>query len=195
MKKISLTVLFTFFTIIIYSQTNFGIKTGLSIATIKATFNQFDVSSRGKTGFTIGGFALHPIGKDLFLQSEILFNQFSGDFKFPAPVNTLTTNFHYLSLPITLRYKFPGLGIYGGLQYSLLLSAKTTMNGQTESDETFKSSDFSFLIGLDYIVAKNILIAGRYQTSLGNIAKDNPSFNGLNMKINAVSFTVGYIFK
>ena len=69
------------------------------------------------------------------------------------------------------------------------------MNGRTESDETFKSNDFSFLIGLDYIVAKNILIAGRYQTSLGNIAKDNPSFNGLNMKINAVSFTVGYIFK
>ncbi len=195
MKKINLTILLTSFTIIIYSQTNFGIKAGINVATIKAGNSTIDVSSRGKTGFTIGGFTLQPIGKDLFLQSEILFNQFSGDFKFPAPFNTLTTNFQYLSLPVTLRYKFPGLGIYGGLQYGLLLSAKTTMNGRTENDETFKSSDFSFVVGLDYIVGKNILIAGRYQTSLGNIAKNDPSFNGLNMKINAISFTIGYIFK
>lgn len=86
-----------------------------------------------------------------------------------------TAKLNYVEIPVMLHYQVQEriqLGL--GLSYSRLISDKEEMDSYTSSgisnlQNTFRQSDFNYLIGIKYQLYHNFFAAARYQYSIVSI--------------------------
>ncbi len=67
----------------------------------------------------------------------------------------------------------------------------STEGGSTDVKDSFKSTDFSGILGADYTFGAGFNIGARYQLDLSDI---NNSGSGTTVKNTAFNITVGYTF-
>jgi hypothetical protein len=92
--------------------------------------------------------------------SDVLKSQGQND------VNTV-----YIDVPVLLEYKLvPRLWVQLGPQFSDLLSAKSS---STDVKSSFKTSDFSGLLGLQAILPMHFIVGARYVLGFSNIYNGN----------------------
>jgi len=171
------------------SNFSFGVKAGVNISNMKASGQGISISYSSLTRFVGGIYGEYKFSEVLGIQPELIYNGLG------AKYSGIKDEFGYLSLPILLKYSIPrsGLGIYAGPQISLVLSAKEksdSLRTTTDIKNEMKSSEFSGVVGVDYIFSCGASISARYQLGFSNFAKNIPS--GYSMKNNAFGITVGY---
>lgn len=143
-------------------------------------------------GYHIGGFAEVGLGKKVFLQPEILFNQINVDtatsftslYKFDS---ISKVQLKYLSIPILLNYKVNKmLSLQAGPQFGILMNKSNTLvqNGK----EAFKNGDFS-MVGGAQINFTGLRVYGRYVIGLNNL---NDLDNKGSWKSQSIQLGVGF---
>ncbi len=191
MKKIILSVIVLATTFhVSQAQVNVGFKGGIGM--FNFTGDDADGDFKSKMGIMAGIYAAIPVGETFAVAPEL---QFSGQgAKATYLSTTIKYNVNYLNVPIMLQYRNPtGFIAETGPQIGFLMSAKADDGNSTEDmKDTFKSSAFSWGIGLGYKSSLGLGISARYNLSLNSIAKDD---EGDKVDIKNPGFQVGLIFE
>jgi hypothetical protein len=155
----------------------------------------------------MGFFFEIPLAKNLALQPEVLAYEggywwfrdpdypdpYTGEIRFNA-----VEKLGFVSIPVLLKYKVKGLGIYGGVQPDFLLSTNREINGlPVSASGDFERKDYrkalflSGIVGLEYTFRFGLGASARYQLGLTNIAK--PTELGLYENGNSIK-TNGFLY-
>ncbi len=167
------------------AQVRFGIKGGLSIATIVKS-NDDNFSSMPLYGFNGGAVIQLPIGHIIAIQPEVLFSQ--KGYRSTGTVASAGYDYrrflNFLDIPLLLRINASrSFGIVVGPQYSYLLETHTKFK---TGDDTFvqdvnndnsniRKNIFGGVIGADINLDRNLFIYGRYTIDFQNNNGDGTS--------------------
>lgn len=189
-----------------------GIKAGLNISSL--TFDESELESSKKTGFTAGVMAEIPLAKNFAIQPELLYSQQGMKFSYSdAEVSNShyksTVNLNYLNIPVMLKYYVAkGFSVQAGPQIGILLKANNNYQDNFlgyENREDFNLKEYSNGIdtsvnfGLGYQFKDKFYADARYNLSYSDIFKEaNPTGNYIintDMKNRVFQITIGYFFK
>lgn len=161
------------------AQVSFGIKGGLNVSSMSLDSKVLD--SKNQCGFYVGPavkFTLPVVG--LGVDAAALYNQRTSKVTSSEPSTTDETVKHKsISIPVNLRYQVVGLGDMAGLflftgpQFDFSVGNKSVVSAT--NDWTFKSSDFSWNVGLGLMLANHLQVNANYNIGLSktNDVKDN----------------------
>jgi len=167
LKQIVFTALCMILSTTVWSQTSFGVRTGVNFASAQFVTDGVKLSSTTKAGLNIGVFANFALKERLSLQPELSFSQMGTKLE---DIDEESQTLNYISLPVMAKYAINNWGIFAGPQLSFLTSAKAKYEGETESiSEYYKSTDFSLVFGTDYSISKKLFVGARYQLGVTNI--------------------------
>lgn len=189
-----------------------GIKAGLNISSL--TFDESELESSKKTGFTAGVMAEIPLAKNFAIQPELLYSQQGMKFSYSdAEVSNShyksTVHLNYLNIPVMLKYYVAkGFSVQAGPQIGILLKANNNYQDNFlgyENREDFNLKEYSNGIdtsvnfGLGYQFKDKFYADARYNLSYSDIFKEaNPTGNYIintDMKNRVFQITIGYFFK
>jgi hypothetical protein len=149
------------------AQVKLSLQGGLNFSSLKASGDDMSLSLDTRTSVNFGLNADFE-GSDKFnLRSGLLYNGFG------AKGNGEVLKMDYLTLPVLGRFKIAN-GFYGfaGPQFGLLLSAKSTYDGDSEDLKAdYKSSNISALFGAEYKFLDKYSLGASYNAGLTNIPK------------------------
>ena len=169
MKKFSLLskAMLLFIFSVLAQQTNFGIKAGLNVSSVKIK-NGADYDA--KTGFHAGGLAHIHINKQVALQPELVFSLQGGE---RGENNRL--NFTYLNVPVNIQFMVSdGFRLQTGPQVGFLLNAEQKINDvEFDVSDVFGTVDFSWTFGASYIFASGFGLDARYNLGISDISDDS----------------------
>jgi Outer membrane protein beta-barrel domain len=200
MKKILLTLI----TIVainatVNAQMRFGVKGGLNLANVSIT-NASGITPKSSLFFH-GGIVLDAsLSESISIQPNLLFSQ--KGYSLDASGATSKATFNYIEIPVNFLYNATdaltiGAGPYLG--YALSGSAKTTINGQTRTDDIdfdndAKRVDYGLNITAGYEVIEGLVISANYSLGLANINKDVTTSSTNTIKNNVIGFSVTKFF-
>ncbi|OCB72864.1 hypothetical protein B0A79_21370 [Flavobacterium piscis] len=189
-----------------------GVKAGLNIASL--TFDENELESSQKTGFTAGIMAEIPLAKNFSVQPEVLYSQQGMKFSYSdidvansSYKSTITLN--YLNIPVMLKYYvLKGLSVQAGPQIGILLKSDNKYQDNFlgyDNHENYNLSDYtnafdtSVNLGLGYQFKDKFYVDLRYNISYSDVFKEANS-NGnyvinSDMRNRVFQITIGYFFK
>lgn len=189
-----------------------GVKAGLNIASL--TFDENELESSQKTGFTAGIMAEIPLAKNFSVQPEVLYSQQGMKFSYSdidvansSYKSTITLN--YLNIPVMLKYYvLKGLSVQAGPQIGILLKSNNKYQDNFlgyDNHENHNLSDYtnafdtSVNLGLGYQFKDKFYVDLRYNISYSDVFKEANS-NGnyvinSDMRNRVFQITIGYFFK
>jgi len=189
-----------------------GVKAGLNIASL--TFDENELESSQKTGFTAGIMAEIPLAKNFSVQPEVLYSQQGMKFSYSdidvansSYKSTITLN--YLNIPVMLKYYvLKGLSVQAGSQIGILLKSNNKYQDNFlgyDNHENYNLSDYtnafdtSVNLGLGYQFKDKFYVDLRYNISYSDVFKEANS-NGnyvinSDMRNRVFQITIGYFFK
>jgi hypothetical protein len=190
-------ILFVLSALLISLQSNgqfhVGVKAGANVTKVdgKSFKDEF------KSGYMLGGFAEIKLSKKLYVQPELLINQYNT--RLDTNYNNLVGNIFngmtsvkldYLSIPILLNYRMGGgfISLQAGPQYGVLIDKNNSILQNTGN--AFRNGDLSLLGGVQ-IKAGAFRINGRYFVGLSNI---NDITNDSKWKNQGFQLSVGLTF-
>ena len=161
MRKLALIFPFLLFGYLGYSQVDFGVKSGINIATTKnlITF------PKNRIGFYGGAFSQIPISKKLFFQPELLFSSKGYRYVDLSDRKNVSMRLNYLNFPILLGYKIDSkTKLILGIEPGLFLSAINYLNKNNfNATNSFPIKfDIGTAIGVSYNIRKDIGTEIRY---------------------------------
>ncbi len=212
MKKSMLIICTLFFGVIVMAQNQkvkLGVKAGLNLASLN--FDESELNSSNKTGFTAGFMVEIPMAKNFSLQPELLYSQQGSKTSFSDKDVTnshykSTIDLNYLNIPVMLKYYVvKGLSIQAGPQIGILLKANNKYQDNFlgyENHESFNLKDYSTGIdtsvnfGLGYQFKDKFYTDVRYNISYSNAFKEGDANHFINndMKNRVFQITIGYFF-
>lgn len=190
-------ILFVLSTLLISLQSNgqfhVGVKAGANVTKVdgKSFKDEF------KSGYMLGGFAEIKLSKKLYVQPELLINQYNT--RLDTNYNNLVGNIFngmtsvkldYLSIPILLNYRMGGgfISLQAGPQYGVLIDKNNSILQNTGN--AFRNGDLSLLGGVQ-VKAGAFRINGRYFVGLSNI---NDITNDSKWKNQGFQLSIGLTF-
>lgn len=189
-----------------------GVKAGLNIASL--TFDENELESSQKTGFTAGIMAEIPLAKNFSVQPEVLYSQQGMKFSY-SDIDVAnssyksTINLNYLNIPVMLKYYvLKGLSVQAGPQIGILLKSNNKYQDNFlgyDNHENYNLSDYtnafdtSVNLGLGYQFKDKFYVDLRYNISYSDVFKEANS-NGnyvinSDMRNRVFQITIGYFFK
>lgn len=221
MKKIYTTIAAAIIvTTAVNAQATFGISAGVvnsnwkgdalnSLNNVVDLTNGF-ISTKSKTGFTLGGYANIPISEKISIQPGLNYTErgygMRGDLKIEAlkflGVNaSANVESHYIDVPLAVKAEVAkGLSIYAGPQVSFLTKANVHVrtailgislyNDKLDITDNFNRVDIGITGGVAYQFDNGLNIKAGYDHGLSRLDKNN-NFNAYNR---AVKLTVGFTF-
>lgn len=144
-----------------YGQVNFGIKSGINIATTRDLI----AFPKNRLGWYAGGFGQIPIDNRFFFQPELVYSSKGDKSDNQGSTSTLVVRLNYINLPLLTGYRFdkrtsivfgPELGY---LIAARLMISKSNLNVIKQYPPRF---DIGGSIGLQYKIAKHIEPEIRY---------------------------------
>jgi hypothetical protein len=148
-------------------ETNFGIKGGVNVSSVKIT-NGTDYDA--KTGLHLGGLAHIHINRQVALQPELVFSLQGGERNESNRIN-LT----YLNIPVIVQFMISdGFRLQTGPQAGFLLDAEQKVNNvEFDVSDVFSTLDLSWSFGASYIFPSGFGLDARYNLGLSDISDDN----------------------
>ncbi|WP_394774751.1 porin family protein [Flavobacterium sp.] len=212
MKKYMLIIGALFLGVTVMAQTEkikLGVKAGLNLASL--TFDERELHSSNKAGFTAGIMVEIPIVKNFSLQPEVLYSQQGSKSSFSDNDVTnshykSTIDLNYLNIPVMLKYYvLKELSVQAGPQIGILLKANNKYQDNFlgyENHENFNLKEYSAGIdtsvnfGLGYQFKDKFYTDLRYNISYSNVFKDGDANHFINsdMKNRVFQVTIGYFF-
>ncbi|MEO9144312.1 MAG: porin family protein [Ginsengibacter sp.] len=192
MKKLLFAITaIAFFTVSAQAQTSFGLKAGMTSANLKISGNGLSISMKSKIGFYAGAFADLGVSDQFSVQPELTYSLLGA--KLDSDGDKFKEDLGYINLPVLLKYNKEGFSAFLGPQIGYLLSAKSKSGSNSEDDkDSWKSTDFSGVIGAGYTLTNGFGFDARYQLGLSNIAKESDGEG--TVKNNAFMIGIHYRF-
>ena len=148
-----------------------------------------------------------PINEQLSLESGLRFAGKGNKTSFEGQESEGAYSFedkirlNYLDVPLLARYQLGkgGFSIYGGVQPSLLISAKQKGEGtgsesqNTDVKDSYKSLDMAGSIGMGYEFTNGLRVNLGYDHGFANIA-DNSAFGAGKINNRTFKLSLGYKF-
>jgi hypothetical protein len=196
MKKIFLAIIVvTISTVSAQAQTtSFGLKGGITAANIKESVGSLNISLDSKIGFYAGAFADVSLSDNIGIQPELFYSLLGAKAKADGEGGKL--DFGYISLTVLVKYNNQGFSAFLGPQISYLLSAKSSDDGSSSSEDIkdeLKSTEIAGVIGAGYTLSNGFGFDARYQLGLSDISK-NSDDAGVTIKNNAFLVGIHYFF-
>lgn len=158
-------------------------------------------------GLQLGVDAFAPITNQLLLESGLRYaakgnkSVFDNGGEFEGENYSFEdkTRLNYIDFPVLARYQVgnSGFSVYGGMQPSLLLSAKQKSSGtgsedqSTQVTDSYKRLDFAGSLGIGYRFQNGIRLNLGYDHGFSNIAKSE-AFGAGSINNRTVKLSVGY---
>jgi hypothetical protein len=187
----------------------FGVKAGANMANLRQENLATQTSIDNKTTLHGGFFVNLPLGGNVHLQPEILYNGQGAKLTTRStnalnqPVTTITEqDLNYISLPIMLQVRSQsGLFLEFGPQASYLIRAKMDgngMQGEVDNKRSFDNFDIAANGGIGWVSRVGFGINARYSHGLSNILEDgggnNSPNNGPEYKNSTFQIGLFYMF-
>lgn len=212
MKKSMLIIGALFLSVTVMAQTEkvkLGLKAGLNLSSL--SFDESELNSSNKTGFTAGIMVEVPLAKNFSLQPELLYSQQGTKSSFSDNEVTnshykSTIKLNYLNIPVMLKYYLSkGLSLQAGPQIGILLKANNKYQDNFlgyENRESFNLKEYatgidtSVNFGLGYQFKDKFYTDVRYNISYSNVFKEGDVNHFINndMKNRVFQITLGYFF-
>ena len=173
------------------SQGRFGIKAGPVLNYINTKGEQRGDYSELKTGFTIGVSYELLAGKNFGVQPELNFIRLTSD----ESISNSTLKMQYVQIPVLLKgiANKGNFSVYAGPQLGFLTKATMeTPTGKSDYVKNLTETDFSAVIGFEYVTTLNITINARYVHGMSNVLK--VEYDTFKSRHQYAAFTVGYLF-
>lgn len=182
------------------AQWSFGVKAGVGITTQRIS-SLWD--SNKKTGLLAGAFATYELNDHFDLQGELYYANrgHKTDIYLEASATSPSDwvfTYHYLCLPLMLKYFPTGKTIYiaAGPHLGYLINYKNDIKDWPKDEpredldwhKECNRLDFGLSAGIGAIVSKNVMVDVRYNHGLTNATK-NGEFKNRGMEV-----SVGYMF-
>lgn len=191
MKKILIIILFP---VLVYSQLSTGIKTGLSISSLK--FDKELGSNSVSPNFYIGGFFDYKVNK-IQPTFELIYNTVGTKISKSANGNT-TNEYKVNNVQLILSNKLyvtDKLFLKVGIFYRDILNVKEDITSSSKNLNTVDVSDFwnksdkGFIVGTGFSASKRFFIDINYNVGLSDIGTI------LNNSVHTRSFLVGLNYR
>lgn len=212
MKKYMLIIATLFLSVTVMGQTEkvkLGVKAGLNLSSL--SFDESELNSSNKTGFTAGIMVEVPLAKNFSLQPELLYSEQGTKSSFSDSEVTnshykSTITLNYLNIPVMLKYYvLKGLSVQAGPQIGILLKANNKYQDNFlgyQNQESFNLKEYaagidtSVNFGLGYQFKDKFYTDVRYNISYSNVFKkgDVNHFINNDMKNRVFQITLGYFF-
>ena len=160
------------------AQIQFGVKAGYNRSNIPFSGDEY-YTSRDLSAFNAGLMASIPLSAHLILQAESVYSVQGIIATIHATLGNQDIKYlyDYLNLPVLVKYRHvTGLFIETGLQFGILLSAKSDDGDEIHTNETPNTypGDLSWVFGLGYEIPKiNLGVDVRYNLGITNINRYN----------------------
>jgi hypothetical protein len=167
MKKILILSLLAFsFSNLKAQSPSFGLKVGSNFSNLNVVNG---TSTDYTSGLNLGALAHLHLSDQWALQPELMFSRQGGTFS-ATNKNTLD----YVNVPVLLQYMFDnGFRLQAGPQLGFLVNAKSKVDTQQQRlTNIYKSTDFSFPIGMGYLFDSGFGIDGRWVPGISQILED-----------------------
>jgi hypothetical protein len=177
--------------------TSFGLKGGITAANIKESVGSLNISLDSKIGFYAGAFADISVSDNIGIQPELFYSLLGAKAKATGGEGGGKLDLGYISLPVLVKYKNQGFSVFLGPQISYLLSAKSSDDGSSSSEDIkdeLKSTEIAGVIGAGYTLTNGFGFDARYQLGLSNISKNSDDDVDATIKNNAFLVGVHYFF-
>lgn len=190
MKKLTAVFITFIFAYTGFSQGNFRMHAG-------PVFNYLDAEGDASfsdlhTGFTFGAGYEMIVSNNFSVQPEVNYIHLSAE----ENVTNAVIDFNYIQIPVLLKgvNAKRTFSVYVGPQLGFLTKATMKMAGnKTDIKNDLTQTDFSGVVGLEYITPLSITINARYIQGFSNVYK--AEFDSPNKTRNQIfALTVGYIF-
>lgn len=212
MKKYMLLTAALFLSVTLMAQTDkvkLGVKAGLNLSSL--SFDESELNSSNKTGFTAGIMVEIPLAKNFSLQPELLYSQQGSKSSFYDQDVTnsnykSTIDLNYLNIQVMVKYYvLKGLSVQAGPQIGILLKANNKYQDNFlgyENHESFNLKDYatgidtSVNFGLGYQFKDKFYADLRYNISYSNVFKEGDANHFINndMKNRVFQISIGYFF-
>lgn len=208
MKKI-LFALLIFVTVTLHAQSQFGIKGGYNLSSMKWEVKGFDnYKFASQSYFYVGALAERKLSEKVSLQGELLYTELGG--KDTETLTTIVGNevveigtnttkiaTSQLQIPISAKYHLiPQFSLSAGLNFGFNIYSRvknTFVSDQTPNDKTnlFKTVNIFPFLGTEYKIDNHFFADARYHFNFFNAAiQDAPP-----TKISFLQVGLGYRFK
>jgi len=179
LRVCTIALIFTVLSASAWGQAQFalGIKGGLNFAKLDVE----DVSTKNRTGFHGGAFALIKLTK-IGIQPEIIFSQQGTKLKIDG--DNAEANFNYINIPVIVKlYTVAGINLQVGPQFGFI--SKAEIEGTSVKD-AIKKSDLSLALGAGWDLPFGLTIDARYNLGLSKI-DDDASLSAIKNQVIQVS--------
>ena len=157
MKLRLLSLFFMASSALAYSQTKFGIKSGVNISNID--YNIKDASPEGKTGFYAGTFVDFDLSRSFHLQPEVIY----------SVEGIKDGSIDFINVPVVLKWFFvDNIQVHAGPQLGVVIDGEGGTNG-------LNSTVFSGVFGLGYETNSGFMIDTRF--AMGATSVIDPDFH------------------
>lgn len=197
---------------------SFGVKAGVSTATITNNPASWDPNLSWKMGVMAGAFAIYRFNAQLSLQPELLYSQRGVesrllDYEF-VDVD-LTASFDYVEIPLLLAYTVPLKGsfkpiLYAGPVISYMLRSEVDLSASflsvsADIGSVTHVNDFGGIVGTGFqwnVAGRMITFDIRYQRGFTNVITsgdfeingDPQVIEADDIKNEGFAFLLGYVF-
>jgi hypothetical protein len=152
-----------------------GIKGGANFSKISDNGNeQPAITNQFKFGYSLGGYAILNLNKNIGIQTELLWNEYqtrttsNADDIYNDLLNDRNISLNYLSIPILLNLSPSKIITFqAGPQFGILIGQSQTL--ENNAKDAFKKGDLSVLGGVQLNLGF-IKLGARYTIGLNNIS-------------------------
>lgn len=191
MKKILFVAVLVTAGIASQAQAKFGIKGALNFSKFAGDDKDFGVGIDPdfRIGAAFGGFANIGLSDKFSFQPELLYSMEGAKYEEAGEELSIKTDF--INIPLLFQYNASGFYAETGPQVGFLVSAKAD-DGTDEEDikDSFKSTNFSWLLGAGYKLPSGLGFGARYNLGLGNIIDESD----VDVKTSGFHISIFYTF-
>ncbi len=167
------------------AQSNyFGIKGGVNLVTQKFTGSGISTTPDRAVKLHFGFLYNSMLSDNFAIQPELHYSQHGFEPVDGSGIDDI--DFNYIAIPVMFKYyaseKF---NIHAGPELAFLIGG-TEVNGVSVTDET-KETNVSLAIGLEFFVAENVSLSGRY---LGGVVDIDELFDDLDQKTDNIQLSL-----
>ena len=193
MKRLFLLTAMVSATLLAGAQIQFGAKAGLNLSTLHISPSESGTSFKMAPNVNAGVLVSIPLAGSFALQPEVVYS--GQGTKVSSPDASGHYNLGYINVPVLLKYKTAS-GFFAelGPQIGFLATAKAKSEGPSvDVKSSFKSTDFSGVIGIGYLSSLNLGVDARYNLGFSNIIKTTSTDDG-SAKNGVIQIGVFYMF-
>ena len=171
-------------------QVQFGARGGVNFSTVIG--DDYD-SPDSRTSFYAGLLAELPVTERFSFQPEVFYSGQGYDLTDEPNQRDAEFQMDYIQVPVLAKiYLIEGLNIHLGPQFGFKVNEEIDFepvenSGDLDSD-SIKDFDFQVTGGLEYKIASNIFIQGRYSYGFSEVVED------LDVHTSVFSAGIGFMF-